>query len=98
MLSISNFTYSIKDGNPLFPQNPKQERTMAISTFLVLSFLVSSSSCSNFPLVINTWGFEGATGAAWEEINREGASALDAVEVRHKRGFPVCQVYYSEFN
>ncbi len=33
------------------------------------------------PIVINTWNFDGAAAAAWEEINKEEATAIDAVEV-----------------
>ncbi|KAK3741572.1 hypothetical protein QZH41_012517 [Actinostola sp. cb2023] len=40
------------------------------------------------PIVINTWPFTNATEKAWQVINTEGSSSLDAVEA----GCTVCEV------
>ncbi len=56
--------------------------TKVFAVCLVATLTSVTSSGSNVPIVITTWNFKDAADAAWEEINKEGSTALDAIEVR----------------
>ena len=48
---------------------------------LLLLLLLFDPTLSSSPVVVTTWDFDRAAEAAWQEINRQGASTVDAVEV-----------------
>ncbi|KAL6408227.1 putative asparaginase [Ilyonectria robusta] len=58
-------------------------RLSLLLPFLSMGSLGLGSPSPGFPMVINTWGgaFTAATDAAFSALHRDGASALDAVEI-----------------
>lgn len=52
-----------------------------------MEFAVSAKNL-NTPIVINTWGFTNSTAKAWEVVNTENKTALDAVE----KGCSQCEI------
>ena len=55
---------------------------MALLLLLLAALLAGPAARASGPIIVSTWNFEGAAEAAWEEINRAGATPIDAVEVR----------------